>query len=250
MISPLYFGIFLGVCLALIVGCLLAGSSAVFRKMRSGKRKPSLSIARLSLEQRMKRVGLEFRRKPLKDIHFVPESIRNQFGVPAGDADDYNKPPVCRYCQCDASIKSVDGRYRLLHSEQLGYFCDHCAHGVILPTVTANRRSLGLPALDEHSLYEILNVLDREAEAKGLLKPEDQFEEQIPPVTFDTVLDAPGSYRQGLVHVRVDISAKTVTPIEAPPTGKDDVDAVAEDDLCAGEEALKDGELEKKRRVL
>ncbi|MBP9863823.1 hypothetical protein KBC54_00030 [Patescibacteria group bacterium] len=177
-----------------------------------------------SLKERMKGVGLTFSNYPSMD--FIPTSIRGDFFA-SSSAERFGAPS-CHHCHKD--VASCLGQILAIHDGNLGWFCVSCGAGTVLPIVIKNRQAVGLPPIPSKNLYQILNVLERDAVAKGLLKPSNEVtEEEAPPVTFETVLDATTGYRDKPMRVRVDIRNQTVVPVDAIPEDEGEEPGVVEE---------------------
>lgn len=180
-----------------------------------------------SLKERMESVGLSFMQ--YGSMGSIPENIRGSFSPMSFDEGKTGEPGCD---QCHGKVMLCSMQHSALHPEKLGWFCSACGAGAVLPIAIKNRKTLGLPPVDSGDLFKILNVLERDAVKKGLLKPPSEVtEEEIPPVTFEATLDASTGYRDKPTRVRVDIAKQTVVPVDAIPN-----DGEGDEEAGAGEQ--------------
>ena len=192
----------------------LAASLNVWMVIRERKRSSqALSFrAALSLTERMRELGLEFNHRSHKND--IAEGIRDYFAYTASG------PPLCQYCQSYAD-EVVCGN-AAINPSKLGVFCTSCGCGRLFDEVNATRKHVALPALPNGNLFQILNVLERDALEKGIIHAPVAAAPKLPETTgFCAVIQHTGDFRNAPLKVRVDVTAQSVSVLEGELTERD-----------------------------
>jgi len=155
----------------------------------------------LGLKERLSSLGLELRRINEPDTPASEKLFRKDYSFGS-------TPYVCRACDCP--VHELTGDKAAVASGSLGIFCGTCGRGELRPHIRRLRADLGLPHLPDGNLFRILNVLERDAAAKGIIK------ESVPalPETFECHVSGTGDYRYQPLKIRVDVANRTAEAVD------------------------------------
>jgi hypothetical protein len=120
----------------------------------------------------------------------------------------------CAVCDYDSLylLRGVDPR---IHEGDLGRYCGKCFTCYSGLASDERRQQLHLPRLRGYPLLQVLEILERDAIARGILKGP-ATEETEKPKNFTATVEGTGSYRSPPQRVRVDPEHKTVHPLLQP----------------------------------